>query len=117
MSEESQTCPKCQSPYAYQDRNLWICPECAHEWSLSLESEVVAQEVEKFLDSNGVKLQSGDTVRVVKDLKVGGSTIKSGTKVKNIRLLDEPLDGHDISCKIEGHGSIYLKCSVVRKDT
>ena len=117
MSEESQTCPKCQSPYGYLDQNLWVCPECAHEWSLSNEASLEIKEVEKFLDANGVKLQTGDTVRVMKDLKVGGDTIKSGTKVKNIRLLDDPIDGHDISCKIDGHGSVYLKCSVVRKDT
>ena len=117
MPDESQTCPKCQSPYGYQDQNLWVCPECAHEWSLSTGTAAEVKEVEKFLDSNGVKLQTGDTVRVVKDLKVGGDTIKSGTKVKNIRLLDDPIDGHDISCKIDGYGSVYLKCSVVRKDS
>lgn len=117
MSDESQTCPKCNSPYGYQDRGLWVCPECAHEWTL--ETAIAVEEVQKakFLDANGVQLQSGDTVRVVKDLKVGGDTIKSGTKVKGIRLLDDPIDGHDISCKIDGHGSVYLKCSVVRKDS
>lgn len=117
MSNESEICPKCNSPYGYQDGNFWICPECSHEWGItaSAPSEEV-KEVQKFLDSNGVLLQSGDTVRVIKDLKVGSETIKSGTKVKNIRLLDEPIDGHDISCKIDGHGSVYLKCSVVRKD-
>ena len=117
MSEESQICPKCQCPYGYQDQNLWVCPECAHEWSLNKETQEETKIVEKFLDSNGVKLINGDTVRVVKDLKVGGDTIKSGTKVKNIRLLDDPVDGHDIACKVDGHGSIYLKCSVVRKDS
>jgi protein PhnA len=118
MSDESQTCPKCNSPYGYLDGNLWICPECAHEWTLA--EEVVAEVVvagPKFLDSNGVQLQSGDTVRTIKDLKVGGETLKSGTKVKGIRLLDDPVDGHDIACKVDGHGSIYLKCSVVRKDS
>lgn len=117
MSEESQTCPKCHSPYGYQDQNLWVCPECAHEWSLEVATESKSKEVEKFLDANGVKLNTGDTVRIVKDLKVGGDTLKSGTKVKNIRLLDDPIDGHDISCKIDGYGSVYLKCSVVRKDS
>ena len=117
MSEESQTCPKCNSLYGYQDQNLWVCPECAHEWSSEVVTQTEVKEVEKFLDANGVKLQNGDTVRVVKDLKVGGDTIKSGTKVKSIRLLDDPIDGHDISCKIDGHGSVYLKCSVVRKDS
>lgn len=74
-------------------------------------------EVSKFLDVNNVQLQTGDTVRVVKDLKVGSNTIKSGTKVKGIRLLNDPVDGHDIACKIDGFGSVYLKCSVVRKDS
>lgn len=117
MSDESQVCPKCSSPYGYQDQHLWICPECAHEWSVEKATEEVVSEKAKFLDANGVQLQSGDTVRVVKDLKVGSDTIKSGTKVKSIRLLDDPVDGHDISCKIDGFGSVYLKCSVVRKET
>ncbi len=117
MSDQEQTCPKCQSPYGYQDQNLWVCPECSHEWSLEAAGEVLEIKKPNFLDANGVQLQSGDTVRVVKDLKVGGDTIKSGTKVKSIRLLDDPIDGHDISCKIDGYGSVYLKCSVVRKDS
>lgn len=119
MSDESQACPKCQSPYGYQDRGLWICPECAHEWTLEVASIEAVEEVKavaKFLDANGIELKDGDTVRVVKDLKVGGDTIKSGTKVRGIRLLDDPVDGHDISCKVDGHGSVFLKCSVVRKD-
>lgn len=117
MSDEGQACPKCSSPYGYQDGHLWVCPECAHEWALHAEAPEQAQVGPKFIDANGVPLQSGDTVRTVKDLKVGSSTIKSGTKVKNIRLLDEPVDGHDISCKVDGHGSMYLKCSVVKKDS
>ncbi len=118
MPDSNQSCPKCNSPYGYQDRQLWICPECAHEWS-SEKVEVIEEVVAgpKFLDSNGVQLQPGDTVRTIKDLKFDGETIKSGTKVKGIRLLDEPVDGHDISCKIDGFGSMYLKCSVVRKDS
>ena len=118
MSDESQTCPKCNSLYGYFDGSLWICPECAHEWTIAASSpevEVVAGP--KFLDANGLQLQSGDTVRTIKDLKVGGETLKSGTKVKGIRLLDDPIDGHDIACKVDGHGSIYLKCSVVKKDS
>ncbi len=118
MSDEAQPCPQCHSPYGYQDGNLWICPECAHEWSADLSSEVEdVVQGPNFLDANGVKLAIGDTVRTVKDLKVGNDTIKSGTKVKNIRLLDEPVDGHDIACKVEGFGSIYLKCSVVKKES
>jgi protein PhnA len=117
MSDESQPCPKCQSPYSYHDGSLWICSECAHEWTLGAsESNEEVISGPKFLDANGVQLQSGDTVRTIKDLKVGSETIKSGTKVKGIRLLDDPVNGHDISCKVEGLGSIYLKCSVVKKD-
>ena len=118
MSDEAQVCPKCNSPYGYQDGSLWVCPECAHEWTLVVEAEVKEVMVgPKFLDSNGVQLQSGDTVRTIKDLKVGGDTLKSGTKVKGIRLLNDPIDGHDIACKVDGFGSIYLKCSVVKKDS
>jgi len=115
VSNENQACPKCISPYGYFDGSLWICPECAHEWTLKVEStSVKVVKGPNFLDSNGVKLQSGDTVRTIKDLKVGNENLKSGTKIKGIRLLDEPIDGHDISCKVEGFGSMYLKCSVVR---
>lgn len=118
MTDESQMCPKCNSPYGYEDGSFWICPECSHEWKLAIvEASTVVVAGPKFLDSNGVQLQNGDTVRTIKDLKVGGDTLKSGTKVKGIRLLDEPVDDHDISCKIDGHGSMYLKCSVVRKDS
>lgn len=117
MSADSQTCPKCHSPYGYPDGSLWICPECSHEWTLKEEAAAEVQEASKFLDASGTPLQTGDTVRVIKDLKVGSDTIKSGTKVKSIRLLDDPVNGHDISCKIDGHGAVYLKCSVVRKES
>ena len=113
MSDDNKPCPKCNSEYGYTDGQLWICPECFHEWNLSEASD--SEVVEKFLDSNGNKLQNGDSVTVIRDLKAGKSTIKSGTKVKNIRLLDDPVNDHDISCKIDGHGSMYLKCSVVKK--
>lgn len=111
---EVKNCPKCNSPYAYPDGELWVCPECFHEWSSQV-SEGVEDSQERFLDVNGVVLNNGDSVTVVKDLKVGKSTIKSGTKVKNIRLLDVEVNGHDISCKIDGYGAMYLKCSVVKK--
>jgi protein PhnA len=116
MSSENQACPKCKSPYGYPDRELWVCPECSNEWTIK--AEIKAEEVQKakFIDSNGVELKDGDTVRTIKDLKAGKDTIKSGTKVKNIRLLDEPVNDHDISCKIDGIGSMYLKCSVVKKE-
>ena len=110
-------CPQCSSQYTYEDGDMLVCPECAHEWSLEVaESEVAVAAGPKFRDANGIELHDGDTVRVVKDLKVGGDTLKSGTKVKGIRLLDEPVNDHDISCRVEGFGSIYLKCSVVRKE-
>jgi protein PhnA len=112
MSDESQPCPKCSSPYGYPDGQLWICPECFNEWSLEVTKEEV---VAKFLDANGNQLEDGDSVTVIKDLKAGKGTIKSGTKVKSIRLLDDPVNDHDISCKIDGHGAMYLKCSVVKK--
>lgn len=112
MSDDNKPCPKCQSPYGYTDGQLWNCPECFHEWN---DSEHQTEETPKFLDANGNQLQDGDSVTVIKDLKAGKSTIKSGTKVKNIKLLDDPVNDHDISCKIDGHGSMYLKCSVVKK--
>ena len=113
MSDESKACPKCECPYGYPNMHLWICPECNHEWSESAEAQ---DSSPKFLDANGVELQNGDSVTVIKDLKLKGSNkIKSGTKVKNIRLLEEPVNDHDISCKIDGFGSMYLKCSIVKK--
>lgn len=118
MSEENHNCPKCQSPNTYNDGNLWVCPECFNEWApeaSSPDQQDESSDASKFLDSNGVELNSGDTVATIKDLKMGKETLKSGTKAKNIRLLDDPVDGHDISCKIPGHGSVYLKCSVVKK--
>jgi protein PhnA len=120
MSETQPTCPKCQSVHAYQDRSLWICPECFHEWDPSSGSKVEElldseNDSPKFLDANGEQLQNGDTVATVKELKLGKDTLKAGTKVKNIRLLDVPVNGHDISCKIPEQGSMYLKCSVVKK--
>lgn len=115
MSTDSQTCPSCSSPYAYPDGELFICPECFHEWSLHQETESAEAGQSQFVDVNGVPLQNGDSVITARDLKVGKDTIKSGTKVKSIRLLEEPVNGHDISCKIDGHGQMYLKCSVVKK--
>lgn len=116
MTDESQTCPKCSSPYGYTDSELWVCPECFHEWALTSDKDSPeVSEITKFLDVNGVQLQDGDAVIVAKDLKAGSSTIKSGTKVKKIKLLDDPVNGHDISCKVDGHGSMYLKCSVVKR--
>lgn len=104
-------CPNCQSEYTYEDGNLYICPECAHEWT----STTTANEDTKIVkDANGNILQDGDTVTVIKDLKVKGtsSSIKVGTKVKNIRLVD---GDHDIDCKIDGFGAMKLKSEFVKK--
>ena len=108
-------CPKCNSEYTYEDGNLLVCPECAYEWTAGAEVAGEAQEVIK--DANGNVLNDGDSVTVVKDLKVKGasSSIKIGTKVKNIRLVPDAADGHDIECKIDGFGAMKLKSSVVKK--
>lgn len=111
-------CPQCKSPYGYEERGFFICPECAHEWdSKNIPQEEESSASPSFLDMNGVPLKDGDAIRVGVDLKVGGQTLKSGTKVKRIRLLDQEVDGHNISCKVDGFGAIYLKTSVVKKDS
>ena len=104
-------CPKCNSEYTYEDGSLLICPECGHEWSL----EAAGVEEERIIkDANGNVLSDGDTVTVIKDLKVKGSssTLKQGTKVKNIRLVD---GDHNIDCKIDGFGAMSLKSEYVKK--
>ena len=103
-------CPQCQSEYTYHDGNHLVCPECAHEWD---ETELAAETEVAVTDSNGTPLQNGDTVTLIKDLKIKGSSqvIKQGTKVKNIRLQS---GDHDIACKIEG-SSINLKSEFVKK--
>lgn len=107
---ELPPCPKCQSPYTYEDGNMLVCPECAHEWS-----PTAADSSQKIVrDANGTELKDGDTVTVIKDLKIKGSSkvVKVGTKVKNIRLVDED---HDIDCKIPGIGQMGLKTEFVKK--
>lgn len=108
-------CPKCGSEYTYEDGNLYICPECAFEWGK--EDDSVAVETGLVIkDANGNVLQDGDTVTVIKDLKVKGSSdgIKVGTKIKGIRLV-EGNDGHNIDCKVPGVGAIKLKQEFVKK--
>lgn len=105
-------CPKCNSDYSYEDGALYVCPECAHEWT---QEESAAQELESQVkDAHGNVLVDGDTVSVIKDLKVKGSSsvVKVGTKVKNIRLVD---GDHDIDCKIDGIGAMKLKSEFVKK--
>jgi protein PhnA len=106
-------CPQCQSELTYEDGGLFICPECAHEWS-SETSTLAEAPAKVYRDSAGNVLQDGDTVTVIKDLKLKGSSgvIKMGTKVKNIRLVD---GDHDIDCKIDGFGAMSLKSEFVRK--
>ncbi|MEY8716508.1 zinc ribbon domain-containing protein YjdM [Francisella philomiragia] len=103
-------CPKCQSEYAYQDGEMLICPECGYEW---LPNESVDEQL-VVKDSNGNLLVDGDTVTVIKDLKLKGSSqvIKVGTKVKNIRLVS---GDHDIDCKVDGFGAMKLKSQFVKK--
>lgn len=107
-------CPKCSSEYTYQDRHLFICPECSHEWE-----DVAPSQPEEatavIKDAHGNVLQDGDSVTVIKDLKVKGSSlvVKVGTKAKNIRLL--PGEDHDIDCKIDGIGAMKLKSQFVKK--
>ena len=117
MSAEPK-CPKCQSEYTYADGNLWVCPSCAHEWPQQAVSAEAADEVvdTAIYDSNKNVLADGDSVTVIKELKIKGSTssVKVGTKVKNIRLVDGH-DGHNIACKIDGIGAINLKSEFVRK--
>jgi protein PhnA len=107
-------CPQCQSQYAYEDGGLFVCPECAHEWSKDAVADETAAGPAKVRDAVGNILSNGDAVTVIKDLKVKGSSlvVKVGTKVKNIRLVD---GDHDIDCKIDGIGAMQLKSEFVRK--
>ena len=110
-------CPQCQSAFTYEgsgeNADQYICPECAHEWSKA--GRLEGAEISKVIrDANGNVLQDGDTITVIKDLKVKGSSsvVKVGTKVKNIRLVD---GDHDIDCKIDGFGAMKLKSEFVKK--
>ncbi len=106
-------CPQCGSEYTYENGDLLVCPECAHEWSAQAQAGAAEQD-RVITDANGNVLQDGDSVTVIKDLKVKGSSlvVKVGTKVKNIRLVD---GDHDIDCKIDGIGAMKLKSEFVKK--
>ena len=106
-------CPKCQSEYTYTDGDLLICPSCAYEWSAT-DSAEAGDSARVIKDANGNVLNDGDTITVIKDLKVKGSSliVKVGPKVKNIRLVD---GDHDIDCKIDGIGAMKLKSEFVKK--
>lgn len=114
--DDATKCPKCNSEHAYQDRNLWICPECAHEWSAAGNAVAAVSQEAGVRDAHGNSLADGDSVIVMKDLKVKGSSsvVKGGTKVRNIRLQDAT-DGHNIACKIDGIGAMNLKSEFVKK--
>ncbi len=106
-------CPNCHSEYTYEDGNMLVCPECFHEWMASETSDKSKENVVK--DANGNILQDGDSITIIKDLKVKGATsdLKRGTKVKNIRLIDDGI--HNIDCKIDGFGAMKLKSEFVKK--
>jgi protein PhnA len=113
MPDSLPPCPKCSSIFTYEMEPLLVCPECAHEWTPEVDYVETAAVVK---DAVGNVLQDGDTVTIIKDLKVKGSStsIKVGTKVRNIRLISAN-DGHDIDAKVDGFGSMYLKSSIVKK--
>ena len=118
MDQNLPHCPKCHSAYTYEDRGQYLCPECGYEWPVTAiqNAQDDMNDVKSIRDANGVELKDGDTVTVIKDLKIKGSSdvVKVGTKVKGIRLVD---GDHDIDCKIPGIGSMGLKSEFVKKVT
>ncbi|MER7668188.1 zinc ribbon domain-containing protein YjdM [Kitasatospora sp. NPDC096128] len=118
MSDSLPPCPQCSSEYTYEMNTLMVCPECGHEWApADADAAGSAGAGDRVIkDAVGNVLNDGDTVTVIKALKVKGSAsgIKAGTKVRNIRLVDG-VDGHDIDCRIEGFGAMQLKSGVVKK--
>lgn len=111
---DSPLCPKCSSKYVYEDHSMYICPECAHEWTGTETAESASDDTLIVNDANGNPLNDGDHVTIAKDLKVKGSSsiLKVGTKVKIIRIIDED---HNIDCRIDGIGSMMLKSEFVKK--
>ncbi|HEX7115833.1 MAG TPA: zinc ribbon domain-containing protein YjdM [Steroidobacter sp.] len=107
-------CPQCGSTLTYEDGAMYVCPECAHEWQTTVTSEPADEQKRVIRDAVGNELHDGDTVTVIKDLKVKGSSlvVKMGTKVRNIRLVE---GDHDIDCKIDGIGAMQLKSQFVKK--
>ncbi len=113
MSDQLPPCPECNSEFSYEMGELLVCPECAHEWN---PNDVEVESVRVIKDASGNILADGDDVTIVKDMKVKGSsnTLKVGTKVRGIRLVDGPGD-HDIEAKVDGFGPMNLKSSIVRR--
>jgi protein PhnA len=114
---ENNICPKCQSDLTYEDGNKMVCTQCFHEWTPQEEKVEANETADKVLDSNGNELKDGDSVTVIKDLPVKGALrpIKAGTKVKNIRILANSENGHNIACKIEGFGTMNLKSEFLKR--
>lgn len=110
-------CPECQSEYTYETGHLMSCPDCGHEWNPNEKAAEKSDDASVIKDAHGNALTSGDTVKLTKDLKVKGTstTLKIGTKVKNIRLV-ESHDGHNIDCKVDGIGQMKLKSEFVKKE-
>lgn len=117
MADTLPACPECSEDYTYENDALLVCPMCAHEWSAEAEQDASAEPATAVVrDAVGNELADGDTITIAKGLKVkGGADIKVGTKVRGIRLLESPVDGHDIEAKVPGAGQMYLKSSVVKK--
>lgn len=111
---EFPSCPSCNSEYTYEDRGVIVCSLCANEWGLEAQEDTSHEVIN---DANGNILEDGDSVIVIKDLKVKGSSssVKKGLKVKNIKLIHNASDGHDIDCKIDGFGAMKLKSEFVKK--
>ncbi len=114
LMSTSPRCPQCHSDVTYEDGPSFVCAECAHEWPRTAAASEPDPDVRQVRDSNGNPLADGDTVVVIKDLKVKGSSsaLKAGTKVKGIRLVE---GDHDIDCRIEGFGAMKLKSEFVKK--
>lgn len=113
---ELPICPQCRSAHTYEDGALVVCPECAHEWSGDAVAATEDDSPRVIKDASGNVLADGDTVTVIKDLKIKGSSsvVKVGTKARNIRLIDGS-GGHDIDCKVDGAGPMQLKSEFVKK--
>ena len=118
MPDQLPPCPECRSEFAYETGALLVCPMCGHEWAPDAEETLEAGEETRVVTDSVGNVADGDTVTIIKDLKVkggGGGAVKVGTKVRGIRLRDVVVDGHDIDAKVPGFGTMQLKSSVVRK--
>ena len=106
-------CPQCHENYTYEDGHTFVCPMCHHEWT---QADIdAALEASIIRDSVGNELSDGDDVTIIRDLKIGSDTLKQGVRVRNIKLLDTPVDNHNIQARVDGFGVIYLKGEVVKK--